>query len=97
MRQQPSLLRLALPHDQLVQTGSRDTGRFPELDDLNLARCDQFVELGATDADHARSVIDLHADRLDRRRRCHSAALSFRYETGSSIQRFTADSRHPAP
>lgn len=86
-----------LPRDKSAQARRCNARRLAKLNDFNLVRRNQLIQLGATYADHARSIVYPYANRIGRRRRNHSGAPSSRKPTGSAIQRLTADSRQPAP
>ena len=64
--QHTNLALLALPRDEAVQACRDNAGRLAQLNRFDVTGRDQFIELGASDADHARGIVDLHADRLDR-------------------------------
>ena len=60
------LCRFATPSDKIVETSSRDTCGFPELDRLDLTSCYQFIELSATNPNHSGSVVDANTYRIMR-------------------------------
>ena len=61
-----------------MQTGSRDARCLADLDRFEFASGDQLIELCAPDTDHAGSVIDPDADRLEGLLAAHSAGPSSR-------------------
>ena len=67
-----------MPLNQPMQTGGRDARCLADFDRFEFATGDQLVELCASDTDHARSVIDPDADRLDSLLSAHSAGSSSR-------------------
>ena len=65
------------PHEP-VQTKGGDARCLADLHRFEFTAGDQFIELRAPYADHAGSVIDPDADRLDRLMAAHSAGSSSR-------------------